>query len=792
MTRLLDPIGLQAFRSHVGSRFRLAPGPPAMDSRTRATERTLLADRFDALWRSSEAAPDAVAFLEAQTAVAPRECVEVLLVDQAHRWRTGHPIPAERYLREFPAIASDPELKLEVVCGEFYHAQRAGGTRPDLERFIARFPEIREALIRQAEVNDWWVQAAAVETANGADPGPGAGGDAGGGRPMGDLDVGASPARGPAALELAPGVILGDYQLREQIGRGGMGAVYRALHLRLGREVALKVIGPPWLASDQVASRFYREMKAVGKLDHPHLVRATDARQVGDRHLLIMELLDGIDLSRLMARLGPLSIADACEMTRQAAEGLEHAHQHGIVHRDVKPSNLMLTRRGTIKVLDLGLARLQEEVAEGITPSHLAMGTPDYMSPEQAADPRAVTPRSDLYSLGCTLYHLLAGQPPYHDSGTPFRKLLGHKQVPVPPLRHRRPELPDGLVGLLDRLLAKDPAARVAAAREVAEGLRPWCVGADLPGLLDRALRAGTPSAIRRALAGDTTLDHAEPGGRPHDLPSTDASPPGDTSSWDPRTTAAAPAGRRLRLSGRSGLALAIAAAVLLGLPVAWRFLRPDPPRLAPPIESPQQRPLTITALAVRHFRAQGADRFDDLGPIGQGGQSVRVGDDVRVEVVLSEPAYAYLLALNTDGSVQPSLPESDDQAPPRAAGLVLYPDTAEYFNLTEGPGVQAFVVIASRRPLPAYRDWGLDPAALHWVHAEAAGVWRYDGAQFALDRPAPGTGIGSGETRGTKTRRVPEPFVQACQALRDRPGVDAVAAVAFAVMPSEAKTPGP
>ncbi len=180
------------------------------------------------------------------------------------------------------------------------------------------------------------------------------------------------------------------------------------MHLRLGREVALKVIVPPYLSSEEMMARFYREMRAVGRLDHPQLVRATDARQVDQRHILVMELLDGINLKDLVDRVGPLSVADSCELIRQAAEGLEHAHQHGIVHRDIKPANLMLIRGGTIKVLDLGLARLQEEEADGLTPSHLAMGTPDYVAPEQAVDPRAVSPRSDLYSLGCTLYHLLA------------------------------------------------------------------------------------------------------------------------------------------------------------------------------------------------------------------------------------------------------------------------------------------------------------------------------------------------------------------------------------------------
>jgi serine/threonine protein kinase len=477
----------------LGSKVQLAPEAAATDPDAGATERPLLVDRFDELWRTKETAPDVFAFLAAHTTATACERVEVLLVDQAHRWRTDDPIPAERYLQEFPEIARNPELKLDLVYGEFALAQLWCGDHTDGERILARFPELREALIRRAEVNDWWARAAVSETASTEDGGPGAHGNSSRGRATVDLDVGASPPAQPSSPGLAPVLILGDYQLQERIGRGGMGAVYRALHLRLGRAVALKVIAPPPLSSEEVTARFYWEMRAVGKLDHPHLVRATDARQVGDRHFLVMELLDGIDLGRLVARIGPLPVADACEMIRQTAEGLEHMHEHGIVHRDIKPSNLMLIRGGTTKVLDLGLARLPEEVAEGITPSHLAMGTPDYMAPEQAADPRAVTPRSDLYSLGCTLYHLLAGQPPFHDSGSPFRKLLGQQQAPIPPLCPRRPELPEGLAGVLDRMLAKDPAARPDSTREVVEGLRPWCLDADLPSLLDRALRATDP-----------------------------------------------------------------------------------------------------------------------------------------------------------------------------------------------------------------------------------------------------------------------------------------------------------
>jgi serine/threonine protein kinase len=863
-----------------------------MDPPAGASERTHLADRFDELWRTQETAPDVFTFLEASTAVTARDCVEVLLVDQAHRWQTGQPIPAERYLRALPEIAGDLELVLDLVWGECCHARRGRDNRPDVEQFIARFPELREALIRQAEVNDWWAGTAGGQLTGSEEGGQRARGDSSRGDAPPHPLAGATVPNQPSFEDLAPGLILGDYQLQDRIGRGGMGAVYRALHLRLGREVALKVIVSPWLSSPQVASRFYREMRAVGKLDHLHLVRATDARQVGERHLLVMELLDGLDLGRLTARVGPLPVAEACEMTRQAAEGLQHAHDHGIVHRDVKPSNLMLTPGGTIKLLDLGLARLQgEEMPDGITPSYLALGTPDYMPPEQALDSRAVSPRSDLYSLGCTLYHLLAGRPPFHGSGSPFGKMLGHQQAPIPPLRQRRPELPEGLVSVLDRMLAKDPAARPTSAREVAESLRPWCQGADLAALLDRALREGPVEPSRGALGGDSTVDHPEAVARSRDLPSTAVPPRRDEgASTGP---APAPTGRRAGRWRRATPALVVAAIlVLLGLPVAWRLVRPDPRTIPTPIKPIPEKPLKIVSLTVYHYGVRERVQYD-FRPIGPGGEPVRVGDDVRVELEFSEPAYAYLLALNTDGKVELCLPEGfdlrlmswgdgtgvptsgnnlvivgtddnnllhirifdpvgrrvtdtdettlppaqaqailtlkqqlpdllpphvmtdaekaqvlreatsivgqtppegDDQAPPRAARLVLYPNHSDYFTLTEGPGVQAFVVVARRGPTPPYRASGLKAALEQlWTHVEAPRVWRYDGEQFTPELPpGPESRVGLGGTRGEKTRRVPEPFVRACQYLRDRHGVEAVAAVAFPVTASAAKPSGP
>ena len=179
---------------------------------------------------------------------------------------------------------------------------------------------------------------------------------------------------------------MGDYELLKKLGQGGMGTVYQAQHVRLKRVVALKVLPANRLGNPAAITRFEREVEAVGRLDHPHIVRALDAREVDGIRFLVMEHVDGLDLAEVVARCGPLSVADACEAARQAALGLECSEEHGLVHRDIKPSNLMLSAEGHIKILDLGLAQFQEVAAleSGVTGIGQVMGTPDYMSPEQA------------------------------------------------------------------------------------------------------------------------------------------------------------------------------------------------------------------------------------------------------------------------------------------------------------------------------------------------------------------------------------------------------------------------
>ncbi|MEM7559412.1 MAG: serine/threonine-protein kinase, partial [Planctomycetota bacterium] len=237
------------------------------------------------------------------------------------------------------------------------------------------------------------------------------------------------------------------YQTESTIGRGGMGRVYRARHRMMDREVALKVIHSEWIRKQEAIDRFRREVKTAASLDHHNIVTAHDAEQAGDLHFLVMEYVDGENLAETVAMNGALPVAKACDFVRQAAEGLQYAHDRGMVHRDIKPQNLMVTKDNTIKILDFGLASLApqtspseaiSEDADGkLTIAGSVMGTPDFISPEQAEDARKVDGRSDIYSLGMTLYFLLAGRRPF-ENGSALDKLKLHAEAEPTPLSELR------------------------------------------------------------------------------------------------------------------------------------------------------------------------------------------------------------------------------------------------------------------------------------------------------------------------------------------------------------------
>jgi formylglycine-generating enzyme required for sulfatase activity/serine/threonine protein kinase len=259
--------------------------------------------------------------------------------------------------------------------------------------------------------------------------------------------------------------ILGDYVLFEEIGAGGMGHVYRARHSRMNRIVAVKVMSDSARRSRSAVPRFRRETEAVAHLAHPNIVQAYDAGQVGDVLYLVMEFVEGTDLSSLVKAQGPLQVEQALDIVRQAAQGLGYAHSRGIIHRDIKPSNLIRDLDGVIKVLDLGLARFVTD-DDGLTSAEQIMGTVDYMSPEQATESKTADGRSDIYSLGCTFWYLLTGKRPY-DGDTGMSRTLAHREAPLPSLSATRNDCLPMVETLLHKMIAKKPADRFATMADV-------------------------------------------------------------------------------------------------------------------------------------------------------------------------------------------------------------------------------------------------------------------------------------------------------------------------------------
>lgn len=297
-------------------------------------------------------------------------------------------------------------------------------------------------------------------------------------------------------------VVCGKYRLLELLGRGGMGKVYLCEHTRMRRKVAVKILPPDKAADPVLLRRFEREARAVAALDHPNIVRAHDLDSDGRLNFLVMEYVDGVGLDEIVRGSGPLPVDRACNYIGQAAQGLQHAHEAGLVHRDVKPANLLIDRNGRVKILDLGLVRCfrdGENLTQHYARSNL-VGTADYLAPEQAKDGHAADIRSDIYGLGATFYFLLTGWSPF-PFGTIAQRLIQH-QVQLPdPIRRHRPDVPEVVARLIARMLAKDPSDRPQTPREVAAVLEPWSglppqplAERELPKLSRAARGVDTPS----------------------------------------------------------------------------------------------------------------------------------------------------------------------------------------------------------------------------------------------------------------------------------------------------------
>jgi len=269
------------------------------------------------------------------------------------------------------------------------------------------------------------------------------------------------------------GLVMGNYVVLDKIGQGGMGQVYRARHRRMEREVAIKVLPSVFAKSKEAVDRFQREVVAAAKLNHPNIVTAHDADESDGLHFLVMEYVEGGDLSAVVQQQGPLPLGRAMDYVVQAAKGLEYAHSAGVVHRDIKPSNLLLDSSGTVKILDMGLARFDEKARQegaaaqaSLTQTGQVMGTVDYMSPEQAMDAHRADHRSDIYSLGCTLFYLLAGRPVYVGDSLAER-LLARSTKEIPSLCEHRKDAPPALDKIFQKMVAKEAGDRYQSTSEV-------------------------------------------------------------------------------------------------------------------------------------------------------------------------------------------------------------------------------------------------------------------------------------------------------------------------------------
>ena len=285
-------------------------------------------------------------------------------------------------------------------------------------------------------------------------------------------------------------LVMGDYAVLAEIGAGGMGQVYKARHRRMERIVALKVMSSAAMKDEAAVKRFQREVRAAARLEHPNIVTAYDSGEAGNVKYLVMQFVDGGDLSDLVKKNGPLPIEKAADYVIQAARGLAFAHAEGVIHRDIKPANLLLDKKGVVKILDMGLARI-ESSDDGLTATEQVMGTVDYMSPEQAANTKGADGRADIYSLGCTLWYLLTGKKAY-EADTMIARLMAHREAPLPSLVKTRDDAPWALEQALHKMLAKRPQDRFQTMDEVVTALEPFSGGGSSKAGMGSSIGMGT------------------------------------------------------------------------------------------------------------------------------------------------------------------------------------------------------------------------------------------------------------------------------------------------------------
>ena len=348
------------------------------------------------------------------------------------------------------------------------------------------------------------------------------------------------------------GFRLGKYKLLGQIGKGGMSSVYLAEHELMKRRVAVKVLPQNRVNDSSYLERFRLEARAVAKLDDPNIVRAYDIDNEGNIHYIVMEYVDGQDLHQIVIGQGPLDYDTAADYIAQVANGLQHAHEMGLVHRDIKPANCLVDRHNTVKLLDLGLAKLTEDDQASLTMANEenVLGTADYLAPEQALNSHEADSRSDIYSLGCTLYFLLTGRPPFPE-GSISERLLKHQTAKPESIFKSRPDAPPSLVDICETMMSKKPDERFQSAGEVAARLKEWLAdrGRTIGGghIEDRDHDSGVGSGVfsrfRDRHADAAAAGQSKPSGSSRTISVSDR----DTKRLDQKGSGAGGAGRRNR-----------------------------------------------------------------------------------------------------------------------------------------------------------------------------------------------------------------------------------------------------
>ncbi len=426
-------------------------------------------------------------------------------------------------------------------------------------------------------------------------------------------DVDLTPGTPLVTADVPPGLVDHPrYRVVRLLGKGGMGAVYLAEHKVMGTLRALKVVAPEIASNPVSADQFRREIQTAARLDHPNIVRAYDAEQSGQTHFLVMEYVEGVDLADLVEQRGPLPVAHACHFIRQAALGLQHAHEHGMVHRDIKPQNLILARKNVVKILDFGLAKVASEAATEPgcrTRVGAVLGTPDYMAPEQWDDARTADIRADVYSLGCTLYALLAGAPPFHEAPGPLQKMAAHVQrSPCPLGEVLRSDVPARLAALVARMLAKSPSERPQTPAEVARALEPF-------------IPTGNPQPQPAVAKPVKDADSAAIGLEPVPAPRVRQRPR--------RRPAKRPKRSRVVAIAVASVVIGAALAAALMPPVKWSEGIPEGKNQPKPIrlDSDPRRPVAQRPVAALHLEAP--------GPV-----TLRMGDEATLTVKVRREHY--------------------------------------------------------------------------------------------------------------------------------------------------------